>query len=163
MILDTLPLWHRYAALNPRFPRAFSFLEQVTADTASGRHEIEGDDLFALVQRYETRPAAGMQLEAHRRYVDIQFVAGGREVIHWAPLASLAEATLPYDAAKEAALFKAVDGMVPIGLEAGHFAILFPDDAHMPCCAWNAPAEVLKVVVKVAVAAQGGPGTLHAE
>ncbi len=151
MILDTLPLWRRYATLNPRFPQAFSFLEQVTADTAVGRHEIAGDDLFALVQRYETRPAAGMQLEAHRRYIDIQFIASGREVIHWAPLASLTEVTLPYDAAKEAAFFKAADGMVPVRLAAGQFAILYPDDAHMPCCAWDDPTEVLKVVVKVAM------------
>lgn len=151
MILDTLSLWRRYAALHPRFPRAFSFLEHVTAATDVGRHEIEGDDLFALVQRYDTRPAAGMQFEAHRRYIDIQFIARGREVIHWSPLAALTEVTLAYDPAKDAALFKAIDGMTPVRLAAGQFTIFFPDDAHMPCCTWDDPAEVMKVVVKVAV------------
>lgn len=151
MILDTLPLWHRYAPLNRRFSRAFAFLEQVTPDIAVGRHELDGDDLFALVQRYQTRPSAGMQLEAHRRYIDVQFLARGSEVIHWAPLASLIEVTLPYDAAKEAAFFAAAPGMTPVRLVAGQFMILFPDDAHMPCCACDGPEEVLKVVVKVAV------------
>jgi YhcH/YjgK/YiaL family protein len=151
MILDTLPLWHRYAPLNPRFARAFAFLEGVTPETADGRQDIDGDDLYALVQRYQTRPSTGLQLEAHRRYIDIQFLVHGREVIHWAPLATLSEVTLPYDAAKDAGLFAATAGLVPVRLAAGQFAILFPDDAHAPCCAWDTPENVLKVVVKVAV------------
>jgi YhcH/YjgK/YiaL family protein len=41
--------------------------------------------------------------------------------------------------------------MVPVRVAAGQFAILFPDDAHAPCCAWAEPEPVVKVVVKVAV------------
>jgi biofilm protein TabA len=151
MILDTLPLWQRYAAIHPRFAAAFSFLDGVTPATADGRHDIDGDALYALVQRYRTRSAAGMQLEAHRRYIDVQFIARGREVIHWAPLASLSEVTLPYDTTKDAGLFALPAATVPLRLVAGQFAILFPDDAHAPCCAWDEPEDVLKVVVKVAV------------
>ena len=151
MILDTLPLWRRYAALHPRFPQAFAFLERVTAETATGRHDIDGDAVYALVQQYQTRPAAGMQPEAHRRYIDIQFIARGREVIHWAPLATCSEVTLPYDATKDAGLFAAPSPMVPVRLTAGQFTIFFPDDAHAPCCAWDGPEDVLKVVIKVAV------------
>jgi len=151
MILDTLPLWRRYAPLHPRFPRAFAFLEAVTAETADGRHEIDGDEIYALVQRYQTRPPADMKLEAHRRYIDIQFLVRGREVIHWAPLAALADVTLPYEAAKDVGFFAASVETLPVRLAAGQFAILFPDDAHAPCCAWGEPEDVLKVVVKVAV------------
>ncbi|MFM8703753.1 MAG: YhcH/YjgK/YiaL family protein [Planctomycetia bacterium] len=151
MILDVFPQWRRYEPLNARFGRAFAFLEGVTPDTAVGRHEIDGDFAYALVQRYETRPAAAMQLEAHRRYIDIQYVVRGREVIHWAPLAALAEVTLPYDDGKDVALFAAGGPMVPVRLPAGQFMILFPDDAHAPCCVWDEPGEVVKVVVKVAV------------
>jgi biofilm protein TabA len=149
MILDTLSQWRRYASLNPRFAAAFAFLEQVTAAVADGRHEIAGDEVFALVQRYETRLAAG-QPEAHRRYIDIQFIVAGREVIQWAPLASLTEVTKPYDHTKDAEFF-APGAMVPVRVAAGQFAILFPDDAHAPCCAWAGPEPVAKVVVKVAV------------
>jgi YhcH/YjgK/YiaL family protein len=41
--------------------------------------------------------------------------------------------------------------MVSVQLRAGQFALLFPEDGHAPSCAWDAPAEVLKVVVKVMV------------
>jgi YhcH/YjgK/YiaL family protein len=150
MILDTLPQWRRYAALHPRFPAAFAFLEGVTAETAAGRHDIDGDSVYALVQQYQTRPAAGMP-EAHRRYIDIQFIARGREVIHWTPLAACSEVALPYDAEKDAGFFAAPSTMVPVRLTAGQFTIFFPDDAHAPCSAWDGPEDVLKVVVKVAV------------
>jgi biofilm protein TabA len=150
MILDALPQWRRYAALNPGFAKAFAFLEQATPDVADGRHEIDGDAVFALVQRYQTRLVAG-QLEAHRRYVDVQCMLRGREVIQWAPLASLAEPVQPFDDVKDAALFAAGGDLVPVRLAAGQFAILFPDDAHAPCCAWAEPEAVVKVVVKVAV------------
>lgn len=150
MILDALPQWRRYAALNPRFAKAFAFLEQATPDVADGRHEIDGDAVFALVQRYETRTVAG-PLEAHRRYVDVQFMLRGREVIQWAPLALLAEASRPFDEVTDAALFAAGGDLVPVRLAAGQFAILFPDDAHAPCCAWAGPEAVVKIVVKVAV------------
>ena len=43
------------------------------------------------------------------------------------------------------------DGMGPVQVRAGQYAIFYPDDAHIPSCAWGAPAEVLKVVVKVKV------------
>lgn len=151
MILDTLPLWRRYATLNPRFAAGFAFLEQFQPDAAAGRHEIDGDSVYAIVQRYRTRPLTGMQLEAHRRYIDIQYVAAGREVIQWAPLAGLSEVTQPYDEVNEAALFALSADMVPIPVRTGWFAILFPDDAHAPCAAWGDPDDVVKVVVKVAV------------
>lgn len=151
MILDSLTLWHRYAPLHPRLGHAFAFLEQVRPDIAIGRHEIAGDDVFALVQRYQTRPIEGMQLEAHRRYIDVQYLVTGREAIHWAPLRDLAEATQAYDPVKDAGLYALSAVAVPVPLRAGQFMMLFPDDAHAPCCCIDAPSEVVKVVVKVAV------------
>ena len=149
MILDALPQWRRYATLNPRFAQAFAFLERATPDTPDGRHEIDGDAVFALVQRYQTQPVAE-HLEAHRRYVDIQFILRGREVVQWAPLASVAGIARPYDDARDAEFYTAGVATVPVRLATGQFMILFPDDAHAPCCAWNDPEPVTKVVVKVA-------------
>lgn len=151
MILDTLDTIDRYAGLNPRFAAAFEFLRRLGPAPAIGRHEIDGDSAYALVQQYETRPVEGAQLEAHRRYIDIQYIARGSEAIYWAPLDDLT-VTMPHDAVKDVALFAASANMIPVPIRAGQCVILFPEDAHAPCCTWGEPAEVLKVVVKVAVA-----------
>ena len=151
MILDTLPHSARYESLNSRFAMAFAFLRTVDGTQALGRHDLDGDHCFALVQAYETKPREKALFEAHRRYIDVQFLHSGCETILWAPLVAMREETMAYDEAKEAALWKLVPEATPLRLGAGHFAILFPEDAHAPCVEWERPEQVLKVVVKVAV------------
>jgi YhcH/YjgK/YiaL family protein len=151
MILDTLDNSARYESLNSRFARAFAYLRTVDGTQALGRHDLDGDRCFALVQTYETKPVEKALFEAHRKYIDVQFIHSGRETILWAPLAAMQEQTMPYSEEKEAALWKLVPDMTPLHLSAGHFAILFPQDAHAPCVEWGKPEQVFKVVVKVAV------------
>lgn len=151
MILDTFEQASRYAALSPHFAAAFAFVRTVTDQTPLGRHEIAGDDAFGIVQQHATSALAGRLYEAHRRYVDVQCILRGRELIYWAPLPELAEVVMPFDEAKDAALFALSPAGQAIPVRAGQFAILFPADAHVPSVAWGDPAEVRKVVVKVRV------------
>lgn len=151
MILDTLAQGPAYASLNPRFARAFAFLRTVTPDTPVGRHEIDGDDAYALVQKHSTKPVAEKKFEAHRRYIDIQFMVRGREIMAWAPLATMGTPVMAFDPTVDAALWAYPADAVALPVVAGQFAIFFPEDAHAPSVVWGEPAEVLKVVVKVAV------------
>jgi biofilm protein TabA len=151
MILDTLSQWRTYNAISPRFEKGFAFLRKVTEQTPVGRHEIEGEDIFAFVQQHGTKPVAERVYESHRKYIDIQYVVRGREVMYWAPLPLLTNVTMPFDAEKDAALYGLIPEGVPVRVTPGQFAIFFPEDGHIPSCAWDAPAEVLKVVVKVRV------------
>ena len=151
MILDTLDNAARYESLNSRFAKAFAYLRTVDGSQPLGRHDLDGDHCFALVQTYETKPQEKALFEAHRKYIDVQFVHSGRETILWAPLAAMKEETMSYDEAKEAALWKLVADVTPLHMSAGHFAILYPEDAHAPCIEWEKPEQVFKVVVKVGV------------
>lgn len=151
MIFDTLSNSARYESLNSRFAKAFAYLRTVDGSQPLGRHDLDGDDCFALVQTYETKPQEKALFEAHRKYIDVQFIQSGRETILWAPLASMAEETMAFDQSKDAALWKLVPDTTALHVSAGHFAILFPEDAHAPCIEWDQPETVFKVVVKVAV------------
>lgn len=151
MILDTLSQGHLYHPLNPRFARAFAFLHSVTPETAVGRHEIDGEEIHAFVQAHATKPVAEKKFEVHRRYIDIQYMVRGREIMGWAPLASLGAPSMAFDASMDAALYPFPAHAVHLPVVAGQFAIFYPEDAHAPSCAWGDPAEVLKVVVKVQV------------
>ena len=150
MIAGTLAQSSRYASLSPRFGAAFAFLRSLPADLPPGRHDIAGDDCFALVQAYTTKPNAEGKFEAHRNYIDIQFVQSGRETLLWTPLAGLAE-TKAYDSEKDYALFAAPPIATPLRLRAGEFTIFFPEDAHAPCLELDGPCEVRKAVIKVRV------------
>ena len=151
MILDNLAQWRQYRAILPRFDQAFAFLQQVTDQTKVGRHEISGEDVFAFVQQHVAKPVAERQYESHRKYIDVQYVVRGREIMYWAPLPLLTNVTMLFDAEQDAALYGLIPQGVPVKVTAGQFTIFFPEDGHIPSCAWDDPAEVLKVVVKVRV------------
>lgn len=152
MILDTLENSAPYESLHPGFAKAIAFLRTVDGTQPLGRHDLDGDNVFALVQTYESKPRDTALFEAHRKYIDVQFVHSGHETILWAPLAAMKEQTMAHDDAKDAALWKLVPEATPLHMDPGHFAILYPHDAHAPCIQRGKPEQVFKVVVKVAVA-----------
>lgn len=151
MILDSLKQSSCYAALSPLFAKAFAFLATVSEATPIGTHPIDGDNVVAHVQEHATSPLAGRYYEAHRRYIDIQYMLRGRELIYWTPLDELHDVVMPFDEAKDAALFGLGGAGQAMPIRAGQFAVLFPDDGHIPSVAWADPEPVKKIVVKVRV------------
>jgi YhcH/YjgK/YiaL family protein len=61
------------------------------------------------------------------------------------------EEMMAYSDEKDAALWKLTAYTTPLHVSAGHFAILWPEDAHAPCIEWEKPEQVFKVVIKVVV------------
>jgi YhcH/YjgK/YiaL family protein len=110
-----------------------------------GKYEIEGADLFALIQRYDPKPREKARWEAHRKYIDVQYVFAGSELFGYAPLAQLH--SVAFDEAKDFHELKG-DGDF-LRVSAGTFLILFPQDAHMPGVAGPACQFVKKIVVKI--------------
>jgi YhcH/YjgK/YiaL family protein len=99
-----------------------------------GKHEIEGDKVFALVQEYSPKPRAVGKFEAHERYWDVQFVARGAERMGWVVRSRLAISE-PYDAAREVMFFESspYSGIGDFFLVAeGFFTVFGPQDVHMP-------------------------------
>ncbi len=84
MIVARLQDAERYSALHTHFAAGFEFLQR--SDLASlpdGRHEIQGQQLFALVARGFGRGQENSPLEFHRRYIDIQYIVSGVDSIGW--------------------------------------------------------------------------------
>jgi YhcH/YjgK/YiaL family protein len=149
MILDRLENAGFYRGLGQRVTDALNYLANADfSRVAEGRHTLDGEELFALVQRYRTKPICKAQWEAHRRYVDVQYVIQGTERMGYAPLDSRLTIQQPYDAAKDIAFFDAQGDLFEV--RAGMFVLFGPQDVHAPglACSSGIPIEVLKVVVK---------------
>lgn len=150
MLLDALSNRARYHSLHPGFEAAFEFLSRAPlASMAAGRHEIDGQRLFVMLNVGQALGRDGSKAEAHKSYIDIQLTIAGAEVIGWSPLADCREILAPYDAEKDFWLFSE-HPKVWCPVPPGVFAIFFPEDVHSPMAA--APETALrKAVVKVAV------------
>ena len=132
--------------------RPFEYLTRTDlAALPLGRTDIAGDDVFVVISEGETRPPEQVRFEAHRRYIDIQFVVRGQEAIGVAPVASLVPAE-PYDAAKDIEFFATPRESAALALRGGDFAVFAPGDGHRPSLHLDGPHVSRKAVVKVSVA-----------
>ena len=147
MIVDRLENAGMYAGLDAGIGNALAWLQETDiAGLENGRHDIVGDDVYALVQAYTTKPAGEGVWEAHRSYIDVQYVFSGVERIGYAELSKLT-VTQAYDDETDCLLAAGTGDLLL--MQAGTFMILAPQDAHMPGMADAEPMQVQKVVIKV--------------
>jgi len=151
IVTDLITIDHQ-VLMTPSLRKAFDFLRGKDLHALpDGRVDIDGEKVFALVQRYETVPADVLKFEYHRKYIDVQFIGSGEEMIGWAPSVAL-QITEAYDEKKDVCFGMVKKGAwTPVQLQAGILAVFWPDDAHAPKLAAGQPAKVMKIVVKVAV------------
>ncbi|MBN1348843.1 YhcH/YjgK/YiaL family protein [candidate division KSB1 bacterium] len=148
MILDQIDQCERYASVYPNFAKAFAFLTQPNLATlAPGKYEIDGEQVFAIVDKARARARERAPLEAHRRYIDIQFVISGVDEMGWRSKPLCKQTNAVYDPEKDIEFFDdKPETWIAVGRKT--FAVFFPEDAHAPL---TGSGEVHKVVVKVKV------------
>jgi YhcH/YjgK/YiaL family protein len=146
MILDTLENTGWYESIHPRFKQAFDFLKNTDLEALSfGKHELDGNNLFANVVEVTGETAEQAKLEIHKRYIDIQVPVTAAETMGHIPVSKLTQLKEPYNAEKDIAFFtdKATNF---IRVEPGNFVVFTPEDGHQPGIAIG---KHKKVIVKV--------------
>jgi len=148
MILDTLDNYELYSSINERIAKGFAFLRNTDLDAiTSGRHDIEGDTIFALVQEYPTKPLNECKLESHQRYIDIQYMIRGEELMGVTTKNN--QVVIEQNPERDYIFYEGDTSLVLV--KQGMFTIFFPDDIHQPCVQVRSPSEVKKVVIKVLI------------
>ena len=147
MIIDSIKNCDMYAQTNENLKKGFEFIKEYLKNPLeAGKYEIDGDKVYAVVQEYETK--APGKFEAHKKYIDIQFIVSGRELIGYENIKALTPDT-EYDAEKDFMLFERKKGTTELILDSGMFAVFYPEDGHMPGGFVDHPENVVKIVVKV--------------
>jgi len=149
MILDKIENIGLYEGIHIGINKALNYIKDTNfSDLPVGKHEIDGDALFAIFKEYKTTPIDDKLLESHIKYIDVQYVIEGVEemgvTMHYNQ-----EPKKAYDAEQDYMLFN--ESYDVITVNAGMFAIFFPDDIHMPEITTGKPSNVKKVVVKVKI------------
>jgi YhcH/YjgK/YiaL family protein len=147
MIVDKTENLKQYTHLGSKFQKAFAFItdpELMLLD--NGKYEIDGDNVYAVVSNYKTKDEIDGRFEAHKKYIDVQFVAKGTELIGYAPY-KLQEIVTEYNEEKDIVFFKGDKSYIK--LEQDMFAVFFPNELHMPGIKSTIREDVKKIVVKV--------------
>jgi len=108
------------------------------------------DGNFALEQVYLTKPRAQGVFETHRKYVDVQVIFEGEEIMEVTPRDGLTVRD-HYNPDRDAVFYEDTANGSVLRLQAGDAAVYFPEDAHSSALQMAGPRLVRKVVLKVPV------------
>lgn len=142
---DELPEWHAYAP-EEDWKTALDFLRNTDFENiGQGTYELNANGVYATVTYYMTKDSA--LFEAHRRYIDIQYLAKGKEIIEIGDIKDKIPA-VDYDSLKDIEFFT-MRKYEKIVADSSSYLVLFPEDAHRPCMKIGEKQNVRKVVVKI--------------
>ena len=129
---------------------AYRFLCSLDASKIEdGRLELE-NGLYVNIESYETQARSERLFESHRKYIDIQYMIKGEELITVAPITDL-RVIDQYNEDKDIEFYEGSLNGFDYSIKSGEFLILKPGEGHMPCVALNGKKIVRKAVVKVPV------------
>ena len=133
---------------NPHYLRAIAFIEsQDLRSLATGKHVIDGDNLWVNIVDADLRSAAEAKLEAHNQYIDIQVPLSGPEKYG---VKAREECTLPagpFDESNDIVFFN--DPITEFKSAApGEWIVFEPSEAHAPLIG---SGKIHKAIFKVKV------------
>lgn len=147
MIYSTFDQMPFYFPLNPSLRIAFEFLQRAR-DASAGRYALD-NGVTAIVKEGVASRTAMKEYEAHRRFVDVHCLLGGKERLAICDI-ELLSLYCPYDEEKDCAIFAPAKGNV-IDLSPGEFCLCFPRDGHEAVLCDGAPSPYRKIVFKLPV------------
>ena len=134
----------RYAPALPGLEEAVAAVNALADYEAKTYPLSDGNRFFVAVGTTKAPDVA----EAHRKYLDIQYIVKGKEVMGWADLADCQPAG---DFNEEKDVGKYSGDFEFITIPEGVCYVAFPEDAHMPGRHLDVPNDFVKVVVKLKV------------
>ena len=161
-LFGSLPTVRAQLAASPAFDLAFDYVARalasgtpeaarIAAVPVGETRRIElGEGVFALEQAYVAKPPEQGRWESHERFIDVQVIVAGRELMGFVDVSRLALAE-DFRAERDLMFFAPLEGGSVLRATAGDVAVFFPVDAHKPSLADGVAATVRKTVVKVPV------------
>ncbi len=149
MIIDSIANAEIYTKSDEKLKKAFDFIKKYNENPLeTGRYEIDGDNMFVLIMDVELK--AEGRLEAHDRYIDLQYICEGSETMRICArhLLEVEEDCLEE---KDFIFFKPYKDANEYRFNTGDFAVFYPGDAHEPGLFCGDSKASKKVVVKIKI------------
>ena len=141
----------KYQAILPWTEKLMDYLRTHDPKTLRpGKYEIAGEALYISVQEYLTEPAFARPWECHRRYLDLQYMVEGEEILYMTPAAALQNCG-EYNAQSDCVLSHSETAASSLLLKTGDCVLLTPEEAHKPKCIAAHPCNVKKAVIKIRI------------
>ncbi|MDE6469806.1 MAG: YhcH/YjgK/YiaL family protein [Eubacterium sp.] len=150
MIFDKMDNISDYYDELPLLTKVKKFVDDFNKNKpADGTYEIDGKRVYAMIQSYRTKQQTEeMMFEAHKKYIDLQYIVSGIEKIRWARLDKVDLVEENYTSGGDIAFYEG-DAMFDFTLTKNTFLLLCPQDAHLPGLSADKDVHVRKIVFKI--------------
>jgi len=142
MIIDNIKNANIYYPISKYFEKAFQFLQTDLSILKPGRHDIDGENVFAILIETDGVSEEKAVFESHKRYIDLHYTITGNDRIGWTPNFSI---TQEYNE-KDDYMFHKGPALNWNIINEKYFAIFFPQDVH---AATVDSGTIRKIVVKI--------------
>lgn len=147
MIVDNIKNAQLYFGLGTKFEKALKYIQANDLKSfENGKYEIDGDDIFIIIQDYNSKKMGEALFEAHKKYSDIQYIIEGEEQLGYANIEDFTPTT-SYNEEKDLVFGNAQGSFIKA--KEGDFIVFTPQDAHMPSMSIDKPSLVKKAVIKI--------------
>jgi len=148
MIIDKFENLHLYFGEGSRLYKAVCYARDFDLLLPDGKYEVDGDNIFAECKTYNTKPVSERSFESHVKYIDVQVILNGEEMMGHT-LDNNLEVSIAYSHVKDVQKYNRPEKYSPIIMKPGYFIVFFPQDLHMPDCMVDKQEKTRKLVVKV--------------
>lgn len=130
---------------------AYDFILNFSLSTVKdGSYKLK-NGVIANVMTYITKPISMTCYESHRKYIDVQYMIYGEELMFIADTGNLGNRIeVAYDERRDVSYYNYNGGELSV-LKAGETMILYPNDAHRGAVAVDRPIKIRKIVIKVPI------------
>ena len=135
----------KYAALLPGLDEAVEAINSLTDYENKMLIPMSNGNRFSISIGTTKAPDVG---EAHRKYLDIQYLIKGKEVMGWADLADCQEAS-EFNEEKDVGMYSG--NFEYFTINEGMCYVVFPEDVHMPSRHLDVPNDYVKAIIKLKV------------
>ena len=150
MIVDKLCNINLYLGVLPQLAEVEKFIleHKHDSDLVCGKYLMDDNKLFALVQQYQTKNSEDIRWESHKKYIDLQFISSGEEMVGYSPIEVLTP-VVDYNDENDIIFYSGPKNHTNVTLSEGMFAIFYPGEGHSPCCTSQSQSNVKKIVFKI--------------
>ncbi len=138
----------QYGKNRELWDKLFGFIqENDLLELEIGKYPIDGEKCFAIISEYDTKSVDEAKIEAHKKYIDLQYVIAGEENIGLVSTENASVKT-PYNDVKDVMFYDSEKVEYHLATN-DTFFLFFPGEPHQPGMHANEKSHVKKLVIKI--------------
>lgn len=126
-----------------------ALLKMEASTMAAGRYEVEGGQLFILIQDVDSRTFDESRPEAHGKFADVQIPLSASERYGFSFAQPGLACTEDRLEANDVAFYDRPSREFFMDLHLGDYVVFLPGELHRPCLSIGEKVKIRKAVIKI--------------